>query len=189
MLLKNLTFDGTIRLESQDRLSKGSYMVPTSDQANDFIQKNALSSGVTNAVINGVIGWFMFRGKDTLPLTVDTISGHEKTVFSTGVMTAFILSLILGMIAFFTFRQKAKDFHVASPELLERPFFFFGVRTVLFYALFVFGTVALAALFLQKFLGTILVTPIIGAIILGIIAGIASWFINAAVMKAIGRTE
>jgi hypothetical protein len=80
-------------------------MVPTSDQANDFIQKNALSSGVTNAVINGVIGWFMFRGKDTLPLTVDTISGHEKTVFSTGVMTAFILSLILGMIAFFTFRQ------------------------------------------------------------------------------------
>ncbi|MFM7881054.1 MAG: hypothetical protein ACKO8H_04105 [Microcystis panniformis] len=100
-------------------------MVPTSDQANDFIQKNALSSGVTNAVINGVIGWFMFRGKDTLPLTVDTISGHEKTVFSTGVMTAFILSLILGMIAFFTFRKKAKDFHVASPELLERPFFFF----------------------------------------------------------------
>ncbi|CCI16518.1 hypothetical protein MICAF_2010001 [Microcystis aeruginosa PCC 9807] len=46
-----MTFDGTIRLESQDRLSKGSYMVPTSDQANDFIQKNALSSGVTNAVI------------------------------------------------------------------------------------------------------------------------------------------
>jgi hypothetical protein len=146
LLPKNLTFDGTIPLESQDRLSKGGYMVPTSDQANDFIQKNARSSGVTNAIINGVIGWFMFRGKDTLPLTVDTISGHEKTVFSTGVMTAFILSLILGMIAFFTFRQKAKDFHVASPELLECPFFFFGVRTVLFYALFVFGTVALARL-------------------------------------------
>jgi len=49
--------------------------------------------------------------------------------------------------------------------------------------------VALAALFLQKFVGTILVTPVIGAIILGIIAGIASWFINAAVMKAIGRPE
>jgi hypothetical protein len=68
-----LTFDGTIPLESQDWLSKGSYMVPTSEQANDFIQKNALSSGVTNALINGVIGWFMFRGKETLPLTVDTI--------------------------------------------------------------------------------------------------------------------
>ncbi|TRV04408.1 MAG: permease [Microcystis wesenbergii Mw_MB_S_20031200_S109] len=164
-------------------------MVPASHQANDFIQKNALSSGVTNAVINGVIGWFMFRGKDTLPLTVDTISGQEKTVFSTGVMTAFTVSIILGTIAFFTFRQKAKDFHVASPELLERPFFFFGVRTILFYGLFAFGTAALGALFLQKFLGTILVTAVIGAVILGIISGIAAWFINRSVMKAMLRPE
>ena len=164
-------------------------MFSNSHQAHDFIHKNALMSGVSNAVINGVIGWFMFRAKDTLPLTVDTISGHEKTVFSTGVMTAFILSLILGTIAFFTFSKKAKEIQAASPELLERPFWFFGVRTVLFYALFAFGTAALVALFLQKFLGTILVTPVIGAILLGIIAGIASWFINAAVMKAMLRPE
>ncbi|MGC9527059.1 MAG: hypothetical protein ACP5D7_16125 [Limnospira sp.] len=66
-------------------------MVPASHQAYDFIQKNAVTSGVINAIINGAIGWFMFRGKETIPLTVDTISAHEKTVFSTGVMTAFML--------------------------------------------------------------------------------------------------
>jgi hypothetical protein len=164
-------------------------MVPASDQANDFIQKNAVTSGVINAIINGAIGWFMFRGKETIPLTVDTISAHEKTVFSTGVMTAFMLSLILGAIAFFTFGKKAKDFSVPFPELLNRPFLFFGVRTILFFSLFAFGTVTLFALFLQKFLGTIPVTPLLGAIILGIIAGIASWFINAAVMKAMLRPE
>ncbi|CDM92834.1 MULTISPECIES: hypothetical protein [Limnospira] len=164
-------------------------MVPASHQANDFIQKNAVTSGVINAIINGVIGWLMFRGKETIPLTVDTISAHEKTVFSTGVMTAFMLSLILGTIAFFTFGKKAKDFSVPFPELLNRPFLFFGVRTILFYSLFAFGTVTLFALFLQKFLGTIPVTPLVGAIILGIIAGIASWFINAAVMKAMLRHE
>lgn len=164
-------------------------MVPASHHVYDFIQKNALISGVINAVINGVIGWFMFRAKEALPLTVDTISAHEKTVFSTGVMTAFMLSLILGTIAFFTFSKKAKTFPVPFPELLDRPFFFFGVRTILFYSLFAFGTAALVALFLQKFLGTILVTPLIGAILLGIIAGIASWFINAAVMKAMLRPE
>lgn len=164
-------------------------MVRASHQAHDFIQKNALMSGVSNAIINSVIGWFMFRAKDTLPLTVDTISGDEKTVFSTGVMTAFMLSLILGTIAFFTFSKKAKEIKAASPELLDRPFFFFGVKTVLFYALFAFGTAALVALFLQRFLGTILVTPLIGAIVLGVISGIAAWFINRAVMKDMLRPE
>lgn len=146
-------------------------------------------SGIANAVINGGIGWFMFRGKDAIPLTVDTISTHEKTVFSTGVMTAFILSVILGVIAFFTFGKKARSLQLASPDLLERPFFFFGVRTILFYSLFAFGTAALVALFLQKFAGTILVTPLVAAILLGLIAGLAAWFINAAVMKAMLRPE
>jgi hypothetical protein len=164
-------------------------MVSTSQDVNNLIQKEAVLSGVINAVINGVIGWFMFRGRDLVPLTVDTISAHEKTVFSTGVMTAFLLSVILGIIAFFNFGKKANSLQLASPDLLNRPFFFFGVRTVLFYSLFAFGTAALAALFLQKFAGTILVTPVIGGIILGLIAGIAAWFINAAVMKAMLRPE
>ncbi|HIK17953.1 MAG TPA: permease [Leptolyngbyaceae cyanobacterium M33_DOE_097] len=164
-------------------------MVSVSHQANHYIQKDAMLSGVINAVINGVIGWFMFRGKDVLPLTVDTISAHEKTVFSTGVMTAFLLSVILGIIAFFNFGKKAKSLQLASPDLLNRPFFFFGVRTVLFYSLFAFGTAALVALFLQKFAGPILVTPVVGGILLGLIAGIAAWFINAAVMKAMLRPE
>lgn len=164
-------------------------MTTVSSHAKDLIQKESLLSGVINAVINGVIGWFMFRGQGVIPLTVDTISAHEKTIFSTGVMTAFLLSAILGTIAFFNFGKKARSLQLASPELLDRPFFFFGVRTVLFYSLFAFGTAALVALFLQKFAGTILVTPVIGAIILGLIAGTAAWFINAAVMKALLRPE
>jgi len=99
-------------------------MVFVSHHAHDLIKKDALISGLANAVINGSIGWLMFREKATLPLTVDTISAHEKTVFSTGVMTAFILSVILGVIAFFTFGKKARSLQLASPELLDRPFFF-----------------------------------------------------------------
>jgi MFS family permease len=164
-------------------------MVDDSVPASAIIQKEAIVSGVINAVINGVIAWFMFKGNATVPLTVDTISAHEKTVFSSGVMTAFILSLILGTIAFFNFGKKAKSLQLADAELLDRSFFFFGLRTVLFYSLFAFGTTALIALFLQKFVGSILVTPFIGAIVMGLIAGIAAWFINAAVMKAILRPE
>lgn len=164
-------------------------MVHSSAQKSDMIQKEAIVSGIINAVINGVIAWFMFQGKATVPITVDTISSHEKTVFSSGVMTAFVLSLILGAIAFFTFGKKAKSLQLAPVELLDRPFFFFGLRTVLFYSLFTFGTAALVALLCQKFLGTILVTPLIGAIFLGLIAGVAAWFINVAVMKAMLHPE
>ncbi|UIE38028.1 hypothetical protein [Leptodesmis sichuanensis] len=164
-------------------------MVPVSNHTSNVIKKDAFMSGAANAVINGVIGWFMFRGKDAVPLTVDTISAHEKTVFSTGVMTALILSIILGAIVFLTFGKKARSFQLASPELLDRPFFFFGVRTVLFYSLFAFGTAALVALFVQKFLGEVLVISVVAAILLGAIAGIAAWFINAAVMKEMLRPE
>jgi hypothetical protein len=164
-------------------------MTSTPPQAINFINKNSRTSGATNGVINGVIGWFMFRGQDTLPLTVDTISTHQETVFSSGVMTAFLLSVILGTIAYFTFRKKASDLPLPSPELLARPFFFFGLKTVLFYALFAFGTATLVALFIQRFLGSILVTPLIGAVILGVIAGVAAWFINAAVMRSMLRPE
>jgi hypothetical protein len=164
-------------------------MVSATKDVRQSINKEALTSGVINAVVNGVIGWFMFRGKDVVPLTIDTISAHEKTVFSTGVMTAFILSIILGAIAFFNFGKKARSQQLAPAELLDRPFFFFGVRTILFFSLFAFGTATLVALFIQKFLGTILVTPVVAAILLGIIAGVAAWFINAAVMKAMLRPE
>ncbi|MFB2891781.1 permease [Aerosakkonemataceae cyanobacterium BLCC-F50] len=164
-------------------------MVHDSAKASNIIKKEAIVSGVINAVINGVIAWFMFQGKATVPLTVDTISSHEKTVFSSGVMTAFLLSLILGAIAFFNFGKKAKSLQLAPTELLDRSFFFFGLRTVLFYSLFAFGTTALVAFFWQKFLGTLLVTPLIAALFLGLIAGIAAWFINAAVMKEMLRHE
>lgn len=164
-------------------------MAYVSSEAHRMIQKDSLVSGVINAIINGMVAWFMFQGKSSLPLTVDSVSSGEKTVFSSGVMTAFILSLIVGTIVFFSFRKKAEKLELSSPELLDRPFFFFGVRVVLFYSLFAFGTTTLVALFLQKFLGIIIVSPLVASILMGIIAGIAAWFINTSVMKALLRPE
>jgi uncharacterized membrane-anchored protein len=57
-------------------------MIHVSPQANAFIQKNALMSGVINAVINGVIGWFMFQQKDALPLKLLIRYQHLKKRFS-----------------------------------------------------------------------------------------------------------
>ena len=63
------------------------------------------------------------------------------------------------------------------------------MRIVLFYALFAFGTTALVGLFLQKFLGIIIVSRLVAAILMGVISGMASLFINSAVMKAVLRPE
>lgn len=160
-----------------------------SSETHSMIQKQSLISGMISAIINGIVAWFVFQGRTSLPLTVDSVSSGEKTVFSTGVMTAFTLSLIVGTIVFFSFRKIAKKQELSLPELLDRPFFFFGVRIVLFYALFAFGTTALVGLFLQKFLGIIIVSRLVAAIFIGVIAGMASLFINSAVMKAVLRPE
>lgn len=160
-----------------------------SSEAHRMIQQKSLISGVISSIINGMIAWFALEGKTTLPLTVDSVSSGQKTVFSGAVMTAFILSVIVGTIVFFSFRNTAKKKTLGSPELIDRPFFFFGVRAILFYALFSFGTTALVGLFLQKFLGVIIVSRLEAAILMGVIAGMASLFINSAVMRAVLRPE
>jgi hypothetical protein len=104
--------------------AKGNVMISAPKSVRQAINQEAITSGMINAVVNGVIGWFMFRGKDAVPLTIDTISAHEKTVFSTGVMTAFILSIILGAIAFFNFGKKARSQQLAAPELFRSPLLF-----------------------------------------------------------------
>jgi len=83
-------------------------MYSVSSEAHSMIQKQSLISGMISAIINGIVAWFVFQGRTSLPLTVDSVSSGEKTVFSTGVMTAFTLSLIVGTIVFFSFRRIAK---------------------------------------------------------------------------------
>ncbi len=50
------------------------------------ILKGAALSGVINAVINGAIQFFMLRGSESIPLSVDSISAGTHTVLGSAVL-------------------------------------------------------------------------------------------------------
>lgn len=131
------------------------------------IGKAALFSGATNALINGIINWFQVKGKSELFLTVDSISTKEHTVMGGAVILATSLAIILTSIGYFTFKASNKPpyYPKAFYLTLKNAFFTFGILTTI-------------SILLQRFAGSISVTPLTAAITVAIIAGLVAGIID-----------
>lgn len=137
-----------------------------------FPWKDALIPGVINALINGYISWSGFSGKETVALTVDSISEGSHTAFGGAVLMAAALGLILSLINFAMERKHAPDSVIPRRESI-RAAVGLGIKN----ALFLFGLLACAALLWQKLFGTILVAPLTAALITAFIAGAVSFYL------------
>ncbi|MDT0294918.1 hypothetical protein RLT85_09750 [Mesonia ostreae] len=58
------------------------------------VVKGAVLTGVINAIINGEIQYFILKGNDSIPISVDSISNNTETVLGTAVLLAITLSTI-----------------------------------------------------------------------------------------------
>jgi len=144
----------------------------------------ALRDAATSAVINAVMNTLTYRAFEVVPLTVDSISSREPTLFSRSIPGALFLCAILGTIAWFKFRKKGRAIPGVDPALLDRPYFPDGFKAVAFYAVFVFGLLITFGVLLHAFAGTILV-PWWGAVAIATtIAAAAAFFITASTMRA-----
>lgn len=144
----------------------------------------ALRDAGTSAAINAVMNWFAYRSMDVVPLTVDSISSREPTLFSRSIPGALFLCAILGTIAWFKFRKTGRTLPGAEHALLDRPYFFDGLRIVAFYAIFVFGLLTTLGVMLHAWVGTLLLPPLGAAAVATAIAGSAAFFITASTMRA-----
>lgn len=153
--------------------------------ATTIIRKEALTSGVVNLALNAAINALLLQGKGPHLLSVDSIAAKEHTVFGSAVPLAVTLGLILATITFFTFRKKAKALDLAPPELLDRPYFFFGLRQALQAALVMFGAVVAAGVLWQRLFGTIAVSTPVAASVAGLVAGITAWYACSRTSKAL----
>jgi len=131
------------------------------------IGKAALFSGLLNALINGIINWFQVKDKTELFLTVDSISTKEHTVLGGAVILATSLAIILTSIGYFTFKSPNK------PSFYPKAFLL-----ILKNAFFTFGIIVTFSILLQRFAGSIPVTPITAALIVAIIAGLVAGIID-----------
>ena len=133
--------------------------------------KGAALTGVINAVINGGIQYFFLKGHSSIPISVDSITNTTKTVLGTAVMLAITLSIILTLVAYFGIKgKKAAFFPTTFLLTLKHGFVTFGILTSL-------------AVVWQKYVGTVEVSLVSALIIIGVIAGLVSGFVNYFTLK------
>lgn len=123
----------------------------------------AIVSGIINAFINGIINWFQIKSQTAVFLSVDSISNKEHTVLGGAIILVFTLSFIIATISWFTLKVKNKPNYFPKVFLLA-----------LKNAIFLFGLFITLAILWQRVAGTMQVTPLVAAILVGIIAGIAA---------------
>lgn len=134
------------------------------------IDKNLLltsmKSALINAIMNGIINWFQVKDIPELFLTVDSITNTEKTVLGESVMIATSIATLITLINYFKVKSN------------NTPFFPNAVLLILRNAFFVFGLMVTVSILIQRFAGSIRVTPVISVLVTGFIAWIVATIIN-----------
>lgn len=164
-------------------------MSDSRNRAKRIIRKEALTGAVSSLVINASLGAWNLRGKGPHVLSVDSIAAREPTVFSSAVPMALSLGIIAATMAYFSFRKKAAVLDLAPPRLLNRPYFFFGLRQALASAVFMFGAVVAVSVLWQRFFGTVSVETPVAALLSGIVAGLTSYHSTTRTAGALLRED
>lgn len=150
-----------------------------------IIRHDAIVSAVANAAINAGISAAMLRDQAPHLLTVDSIAAREHTVLGSAVTLALSLGVIVGSLTFITFRRKARALALAPPELLERPYLYFGLRGALAAGVTMAAYVVFAAVLWQRFVGSVAVGTPVAATLTGLVAGLTAWHVSTRTSRAL----
>ena len=133
---------------------------------NSKLVQGAIISGIINGIINGGIKWFTFRGYESVPISVDSITNDEVTVLGNAVHLALTLAMILTFVAFFSIpKEKRPSTSTKIWMIVKHGFFTFGVVT------------ALSVLW-QYNVGTVEVSALTATIIVGLVGGAVAAAVN-----------
>jgi len=137
------------------------------------IVKAAVISGVVNAVINGAIQFFMLRGHDSIPMSVDAISAGTHTVLGSAVPLAVSLAMILTAVAHWTLKAPKKPFVPTTLWLVVK------------HGIFAFGALVAGAVVWQRVVGTVEVSVATAVVVLGAVAGLVATLVNYQTLSAV----
>jgi hypothetical protein len=131
-----------------------------------------------NALINGAIAWFTFRGDDAIPLSVDLISSSQHTVWGQGTTLAFFLGLILTLVTWKVFGAHLGKTHPQWSGRLKRPLFPDVAAIALRNTMMLFGAFVVVAVLWQRILGSIEVSPAVAASLVGVLAALITMVVE-----------
>ena len=144
--------------------------------------KDAAIPAIINAAINGAIAYNGFAGRTEVPLTVDAISSTEATVGASGAMLALSLAVILTWITIALERRKRKgsDRDPAASSILPA-----ALRLSIENALMLFGGAVVVGVLWQRLFGSVLVSPVVAAVLVGVIAAVATVVVHVRTTSAL----
>ena len=144
------------------------------DQARGGAQilQGAVTTGISNAVINGGIQWFLLRDQVVIPLSFDGITNDQQTVFGTAVPLAVSIAMILTVVAYLLLKAPKRRF---LPDVL-----WLTVK----HGVFAFGLTVSGAVVWQRLMGSVPVSLATAEIVLGVVAGLVGGVIQFMTIRA-----
>ena len=144
------------------------------DQARGGAQilQGAVTTGISNAVINGGIQWFLLRDQVVIPLSVDGITNDQQTFVGTAVPLAVSSAMILTVVAYLLLKAPKRRF---LPDVL---------RLTVKHGVFAFGLTVSGAVVWQRLMGSVPVSLATAVIVLGVVAGLVGGVIQFMTFRA-----
>lgn len=153
---------------------------PTQVRAQD-----ALIPAAINALINGGIAYAGFKAEQAIPMTLDLISAEQHTVWGQGVTLAFALGIILSIVTAKIFAKHAVKADASLAPRVQRPVFPFLFKVALGNAAMLFGWFVALAVLWQRLLGSIEVSPVVAAALVGLLAGVITVVVEVRTKRAL----
>lgn len=147
--------------------------------------RDSLIPAAINAVINGAIAWFGFKAAPAVPMTLDLISAKQHTVWGQGVTLAFALGLILTLVTAKVFAKHAVKADPSLAPRVQRPIFPFVAGVALGNAMALFGWFVALAVLWQRVIGTVEVSPVVAAALVGLLAGVITVIVDMRTKRAL----
>jgi hypothetical protein len=150
----------------------------------------SLPGGLINGIINGAIAWSAFEGMARVPLSVDSIASPGITALGNAATVAFALTFIATSITFFVFRCAARRAEGAPPALMALRYWPAGLGIALRNTLLAFGGFVALAVLWQRFIGTLLVGPLVATLVVALVAmaaaALAEWRTKREMLGVVG---
>jgi len=152
------------------------------EQLHADVLKKSMITAVINGGINAAISTGTFFKYGSIPITLDHISNQEITVFGQGVLLALTISFMSTGINYLTFSKELKKKHEGIP--FPHPFWPWGVKLALKNVLAAFGAAMIVAVLWQRFIGTIMVSPLAATMIMFVIAFFLVLYVSMSTMQS-----
>lgn len=149
----------------------------------DIKIKDSLIGGLINALINAYIASYHFKGMDGVPMSLDTITNSEVTVWGQAISLTFGLGIILSLITSKLFLRKLQQ--SVTIEHLNGRFWSDLLPIAVSHALSLFGWFVAIAVIWTKYAGEVIVPVSNAVILIGIFAFIITIVVEVNTKRSI----